>query len=240
MEETVHSCIPCQASNPKHTHHEPIRTTPLPAAPWSEISVDFAGPFPSGECLPVVIDDYSRFPEVEILPSLSANVVIPRLNMIFARQGYPTIVKTDTGPPFQGQDFKDFATQSGFRHRRITPLWPVANGEVERFVHTLKRYILAITVEGFNWKTQLPHFLRQYRATPHSTIKIYLLKPAPAEKWTLAHLTLLRTQHQDGYMIVKLGNSKGKEIMKWYADGNKKSKPSSLCQGDQILIKQKR
>ena len=33
MEETVYSCIPCQASNPKHTHREHIHTTPLPAAP---------------------------------------------------------------------------------------------------------------------------------------------------------------------------------------------------------------
>ena len=129
VEETAHSCIPCQASNPKHTHHEPILTTPLPAAPLTKISVDFSGLFPSGEYLLVVIDDYSRLPEVEILPSLSANVVIPRLNMISARQGYTTIVKTDNGNPFQGQDFKDFATQSGFRHRRITPLWPEAIGE---------------------------------------------------------------------------------------------------------------
>ena len=97
VEETVHSCLPCQFLNPKHTHCEPICTTPLPAAPWTETSVDFAGPFPFGEYLLVVIDDYRRFLEVEILPLLSANVVIPCLNMIFARQGYPTIIKTDRG-----------------------------------------------------------------------------------------------------------------------------------------------
>ena len=99
MEETVHSCNPCQALNPKHTHREPIRTTPLTATPWTEISVDFAVPFLSGEYLLVVIDDYSRLSEIEIFPSLSAIVVIPRFNMIFAQQRYPTIVKTDNGPP---------------------------------------------------------------------------------------------------------------------------------------------
>ena len=82
VEVTVHSCIPWQASNSMHTHREPIRTTPLPAVPWTEIIVNFADPFPSWEYLLVVIDDFSRFPKVEILPSLSANVVIPRLNMI--------------------------------------------------------------------------------------------------------------------------------------------------------------
>ena len=111
VEETVHSCIPCQALNPKHTHREAIRSTPVPATPWTEIFVDFVGPFSSGEYLLVAIDNYSRFPEVEILPSLSVNLVIPRFNMIFPRQRYPTIVKTDNGPPFQGQDFKDFLPQ---------------------------------------------------------------------------------------------------------------------------------
>ena len=151
--------IPCQASNPKHTHRESIRTTPLPAAPWTEISVDFAVPFPSGEYLLVVIDDYSRFPEVEILPSLSANVVIPALQYDL-RQARISHHCQNRQWPFQWQDFKDFATQSSFRHRSITPLWPEANGEAEHFVRTLKRYILATTVEGFNWKNQLPHFLR--------------------------------------------------------------------------------
>ena len=74
VEETVHSYIPCQASNPKDAHHEPICTMPLPAAQWTEISVDLAGSFQSGEYLLVVIDDDSQFPEVEIFPSLSANV----------------------------------------------------------------------------------------------------------------------------------------------------------------------
>ena len=165
VEETVHSCIPCQASNPKHTRREPIHTTPLPAATWTEISVNFAGPFPSGEYLLVIIDDYSQFPEVEILPSLSANVVIPRLNIIFAKQRYPTIVKTDNGPPFQREDFKDFATQSGFKHRRIIPLWTAANGNTGPSLIPLQKYLL--------------------------------LKPAPAEKLTLAFSILLETTQKE-------------------------------------------
>ena len=34
---------------------------------------------------------------------------------------------------------RDFATQSGFRHRGITPLWPEANAEAKRFVRTFKK-----------------------------------------------------------------------------------------------------
>ena len=196
-----------------HTHHA------TPSCPLDWNLCGFAGSFPSGEYLLVAINDNSQFPKVEILTSLLANVVI--LNMIFARQGYSTIVKTDNGPPFQGQDFKDFATQSGFRHRWITSLWPQANGEAKRFVCTLKRYILAITVEGFNWKTQLPHFLRQYRATPHSTTKISLFEACTSRKMNIG---LPITPKNPAPRPID-DCIERKEIMKWYADRNKKQSP---------------
>ena len=71
VEETMRSCFPCQASNPTHSHREPIHTTPLPTTPWTEISRKFAGPFPFGDYLPVAIDDHCRFLEVEVFPLLS-------------------------------------------------------------------------------------------------------------------------------------------------------------------------
>ena len=42
----------------------------------------------------VAIDEHSRHPEVEVIPSTSARVVIPRLNDIFARQDFPKVVIT--------------------------------------------------------------------------------------------------------------------------------------------------
>ena len=41
VERRVKSCIPCQASVPE-TKREPLKMSPLPTAPWTEISVDFA------------------------------------------------------------------------------------------------------------------------------------------------------------------------------------------------------
>jgi len=73
---------------------------PLPSAPWKEVVVDFAGPFPSGDYIMVVTDEISCFPEVEILTSTSAKVVIPKLDAIVARQGILDVLKNDNGPPF--------------------------------------------------------------------------------------------------------------------------------------------
>ena len=67
-----------------------------------------------------------------------ACAVIPNIDKIFAMFGTPDVLKSDNGPPFNGQDFAKFANVLGFKHRKVTPLWPRANGEVERFVKTLK------------------------------------------------------------------------------------------------------
>ena len=66
--------------------------------------------------------------------------------------------------------------QSGFRHRKITPLCPESNGEAERFIQTLKKYFhtttVGVGVRVGKLETLLSHFLRQYRTTTlHSTTK---------------------------------------------------------------------
>ncbi|CAB3977432.1 Transposon Ty3-I Gag-Pol poly [Paramuricea clavata] len=137
VQERIKNCIPCQAAT---------------QAPWNEIAIDFDGPFPSGETLLVVIDEFSRFPEVEILHSTTANAVIPKLDGIFSRQGIPKVVKSDNGPPFNSAEFANFASFLGFLHRKVTPYWPLANGEVERFMRTLEKAIRTAHSEKKNWK----------------------------------------------------------------------------------------
>ena len=111
----------------------------LPTAPWKEVAVDFAGPFPSRDYIVVVVDEFSRFPEVELLTSTSAKAVVPKLDAIFSKQGVPDILKSDNGPPFNGHEFKTFADYVGIKHRKTTPLWPKANGEADRLVQTLEK-----------------------------------------------------------------------------------------------------
>ena len=171
-EQKVQNCLSCQAATAKSPSPEPLRMTPLANAPWKEVTVDFAGPFPTGEYIIMVTDEFSRFPKVEILTSTSARAVIPKLDAIFARQGIPEVLKSDNGPPFNGLEFKNFADYLGFKHGRITPYWPKANGEAERLVQSLSKSIKIAHLEGKNWKQELYKFLRQYRATPHSTTTV--------------------------------------------------------------------
>ena len=70
----------------------------------------------AGHYVLVVIDDYSRFPEVE-------KAVLSKLNRAFATYGVPQVVKSDNGPPFNGHEFAQFVDYLGFKHCRVTPLW---------------------------------------------------------------------------------------------------------------------
>ena len=82
------------------------------------------------------------------------------------------MLKSDIGPPFNGEEFAKFASALGFKHRRVTPLWTRANGEVKRLLKTLKKCMKAAKAEGKNWRKELQTLLRNYRTTPHATTDI--------------------------------------------------------------------
>ena len=150
-----------------------MNPTKLPKGPWEEVSADFVGPFPTGDLLLVVIDDNSRYPEVEFVSSTSGKAVAPKFDKMFSTFGIPSVVKTDNGPPFNSKDFdtefKKLSSYLGFKHRKVTPEWPRANGEAERFMKSLNKAIKVGRLENKPMKQIVNEFLRVYRATPHCT-----------------------------------------------------------------------
>ena len=168
--DKIANCIPCQSTSDLPPP-PPVQMRELPKNPWEKLSVDFYGPINS-EYLMVVIDDFSRYPIIDIVTSTSAAAVIPRLDQMFAAFGTPQVLRSDNGPPFNSKAFADFANYLGFRHHLVTPRWPRANGEAERFMKCIKKIVQTAQIEGRSWKQQLFNFLRVYRATPHTSTKI--------------------------------------------------------------------
>ena len=248
VEAEVKSCIPCQASNPQSSR-EPVISSEIPTKPWIELSMDFAGPFPSGDLLLVVIDDYSRYPEVEVVSSTSSACVLPKLDMIFARQGYPKVLKTDNGPPMNGSQFTSFTEDCGVEHREITPGHPEANGEAERFMRTLNRAIRAAAAEGVNYKTRLPTFLRMYRATPHASTGISPYEALYGRKMNFGLPSTpvptiptepVHAQNPNLHSQIVRNDNQAKLKMRTYADARRHTKPCHLQTGDAVLVKQRR
>ena len=66
-EKFCRQCHGCQVvSQPNGP--EPVVSTELPDGPWQHIALDFIGPFPTGEQILVIVDYYSRYFLVKVIP----------------------------------------------------------------------------------------------------------------------------------------------------------------------------
>ena len=83
VETTLRNCLPSKAVS-RPDHPPPLKMSTLPPDPWHTVNMDFLGPLPDGSHLLVVIDQRSRFPEVEIVGTMSAHSTLGMLDRIFA------------------------------------------------------------------------------------------------------------------------------------------------------------
>ena len=81
---------------------ERLRMFSMLHKPWQVIHGDFCGPFLSGDYHLVLMDEHSRFPEIEIIRSTLATVSIERLENIFS---FPVEFVSNSGPPFSRHAF---------------------------------------------------------------------------------------------------------------------------------------
>ena len=84
---------------------------------------------------------------------------------MFATHGIPEVITSDN-VPFGSEEFTAWCKQLGIRHRKIAPLWPAANAQVERFNKTLEKTIRIALVEGKNWCSELFVFLELPKHSP--------------------------------------------------------------------------
>ena len=175
VEDKIESCSFCQASAPAQ-QYPPLTPTPMPLGPWQVVAGDFFGPMADGKYWMVNLCLYSRWFSVHEIPSVAGEHVIPRMRELFAMLGAPKQYMSDNGAPFDSQAFREFAAESGFDHRRVTPAWPRANGAVESTMKKMGKVIRWAKMSGIPRSQALLTFLRTYRDTPHSTTKV-----APSE-----------------------------------------------------------
>ena len=148
---------------------EPMQRTKFPDEPWQDVAMDLLGPLPNGENILVVVDYYSRFVEFAIMKSTTSEKVIFELERIFSVHGLPHSMKTDNGPQFISEKFESFLSENQIEHRNSPPLWPQANGEVERQNRSILKSLKIANAEKKNLKRELCNYLLAYHSTPHQT-----------------------------------------------------------------------
>ena len=134
----VSMCDFCQENLPTQ-RKEPLITTPLPERAWKKIGTDLCEH--EGKQFLVVIDYYSRFPEIAFMSSTTSDAVINKLKDLFARWGVPDEIVSDNGPQFSSDLFRKFSQEYEFKHTTTSPYHPQANGQSESGVRICKKIL---------------------------------------------------------------------------------------------------
>jgi len=165
--------------------------------------------------------------------------VIPITDNWFAEYGIPSVLRTDNGPPFNGKAFREFSQRLGFKHRKITPYWPRANGQCERFMRNLEKVVKGAHLTNVPWQQELNTFLKADRSTPNSTTEV-------------APYTMLmgrnNTSRLPNFVIPPERDLQGEsekcqreiERMKKHGDRNLNAKSNDLCIGAKVIVTQPR
>ena len=240
VESFIKACYPCQlvARQPRP---EPMISTQLPEGPWVDIAIDLLE-IPGGNHLLVVIDYFSRWPEVISVPKTDAHNIIKSMESIFQTHGLPESVRSDNGQPFASAEFGKFLSDLGIVHHKGVPYWPQSNGEVERFNGTVLKIIRIAGIEKKNWKSEMCNFLFHYRTTPHSVTGI-----SPGEllmgrklRDKLPKVTIASEKLSEGERrnLILERDAARKQKQKEYADKHRLAHTSDIHEGDTVLVKQ--
>ncbi|KAM7284083.1 uncharacterized protein ISCGN_001186 [Ixodes scapularis] len=166
LENQVRHCTACQQQ--RHMPEKaPLHPWSWPTQPWSRVHVDFAGPL-RGRMLLVIVDAHSKWPEVFVMTSTTAEATITKLRDLFARYGAPEALVSDNGAQFTSSEFKEFLKEQAVRQVLTSAYHPSSNGLAERFVQTLKN-ALRKGPGTESMEETLSKFLMTYRNTPHAT-----------------------------------------------------------------------
>jgi transposase InsO family protein len=120
-EDMVRLCGPCAtaAKQPlKATLHSWSPTT----KPWECIHIDSAGPYQGRKFL-IVIDAYSKYPDVISMPSTMSRQTVAIFRKLCAQHGVPETIVSDNGTHFTSHEFREFCKANAvtFCHHRTTP-----------------------------------------------------------------------------------------------------------------------
>ena len=138
---------------------------------WHTISLDFGSMAPSGEYLLNFKDENTRRLIIKYTRRLTSYAAIRACKEVFREEGVPSIVKTDNGPAFRSREWAEYAREAKFKHRKITPLHPAANGGIERTMRLNNKIIRIANTTKQNWKMLMSKALERYNQTPHSATK---------------------------------------------------------------------
>ena len=142
IEITIKLCTICKENQPSPPS-APLHPREGPEQPWSQLHIDFAGPY-MGHMFLILLDSHLKWLDAHIMHNITSFRTIEKLRQIFSIHGLPRKIVTDNGSSFTSDDFKRFLEANGIKHVTLAPYHPSTNGLAERAVQIVKRGLRCI------------------------------------------------------------------------------------------------
>uniref|UniRef100_A0A1X7VSL3 Integrase catalytic domain-containing protein n=1 Tax=Amphimedon queenslandica TaxID=400682 RepID=A0A1X7VSL3_AMPQE len=140
-----------------------------PAQHLNRSHLDFAGPI-LGHGYLVVVDACTKWMDVSMMSSITADSTIDKLYIIFATLGLSHTLVSDNYPTFTSEKFKKFCKENGIKHNASAPYHPQTNGLAQCAIQTFK--CSTMIIQGSSIQNCIQKFLFRYCITPHPVTNI--------------------------------------------------------------------
>ncbi|XP_017488964.1 PREDICTED: uncharacterized protein K02A2.6-like [Rhagoletis zephyria] len=166
IENLVSNCNACQLVRAEPKKNTPVHCWATPTKVFERVHADYAGPI-FGRYLFVLVDAFSKWPEVHIVPNMNTETTIQRCEDIFATFGLPNVFVSDHGTQFNSKALQSFLKNNGITHKQGAPYHPATNGQAERVVQTVKTKLRSANCTSNSMNRELANILMAYHRSIH-------------------------------------------------------------------------
>lgn len=236
-EKWVKSCAVC-AVNGRPERPPPMRRKFAPKGVWETIAVDFNGPYMKldGISILVIIDLRSRYAITRPVKSTKFEYTRTVLDTVFDREGFPRAIKSDNGPPFNGEDYANYCSARGIQTIFSIPFYPQQNGLVEGFMKVVNKAMTAALSTGASYRKELEAAVQAYNAAEHSITKV-----SPEEVMTgrqirrgLPLMSYAKSTYSENLLDER--DREAKLASKEREDARRGAKSSKVKPGDTVIV----
>lgn len=136
--EYVQRCTICNKYKDSN-QNEPLHCHDVPQRPWQNLSLDLFTW--NNEEYMVLVDAYTRWFEIDLLPNTKSITIIRKMKVHFSRFGICEKLKTDGAAYFTSEQFHQYCKDWGITHEVSSPTHASSNGLAEVYVKVAKRIL---------------------------------------------------------------------------------------------------
>lgn len=236
-EAWVDTCAVC-ATNGKPEKPTPMERVFAPNTVWETVAVDFNGPYLKygGISILVIVDYRSRYVIAKPVKSTSFESTRKVLEAIFEKEGFPQNIKSDNGPPFNGEDYKKYCLERDINVIFSTPLHPQQNGLAESCMKLVNKAMAAASLSATSYIDELNAAVHAYNAAAHSVTRIPPEEVMMGRKIKRGLPLLSRGKAKFDDDLLSTRDRESKILAKQREDLRRGARPCRIKPGDTVVV----